>query len=506
MIEELNPLSWFRRLGQFAALWCGSIPWTRFVAGVPALLVSVLIVVLFVLSSSEEDTYRRAIVDAGLQDAVLREDFNTADLLLRRKVMEGDDRTKVLLQLANVRDQMGESEEALDLMRRLVAERSSDDAAMWLLKELYEGKSWTDLEPNEQDEFGQLLTLLEKNRPKDMGIKQNYANYLIAANRLSAAIPVLRQLAEVQPMRGLQAAALSRRLDDGVSATRFAETTLEKVGKLHEEDPSNAGLVLANVQCMVFLDEHSDAVALLDESIPLVRDEKERLVLRQAMGDVIVAWINKIELEPNETEEEKLRVLRMLQVALQYAPNNPRVMTLVSDQLLRTIEDDSNEVQTIRDSLIEGSSPGISHFVRGTTALIQDDVESATNHLMIAAKHMPTSAAILNNLAVAISEREDPNLEHALKLSDFAIKQAEPATPHFFDTRGHILVKLERYLDAIPDLERALAVQALASNAHEKLALCYEEINEPELAKEHRDAAVRKSVSAVESQEEPNAG
>ena len=408
--------------------------------------------------------------------------------------MEGDDRTKVLLQLATVRDQMGEDEEATSMMRRLVAERNSDDAAMWLLKELYEGKSWGDLDPNEQDEFGQLLTLLEKNRPQDMGIKQNYANYLIAANRLPAAIPVLRRLAEVQPMRGLQAAALSRKLEDEVSAKRFAETTLERVGDLHEEEPTNAGLALANVQCMVFLDQHSDAVELLDASIPLVRDEKEKLVLRQAMGDVIVAWVGKIEAEPNRTPKEKLRVLKMLQVALQYAPNNPRVMTLVSDQLLRTIEDESEEVQTIRDSLIEGSSLGISHFVRGTTALIKEDVESATNHLMIAAKHMPTSAAILNNLAVAISEREDGNLDHALKLSEFAIKQAKPATPHFFDTRGHILVKLERYLDAIPDLERALAVKALASNAHEKLALCYEEINEPELAQEHRDAAVRKGA------------
>ena len=222
-----------------------------------------------------------------------------------------------------------------------------------------------------------------------------------------------------------------------------------------------------------------------------MKTDEHRRVLQQAMGDTIAAWVSLIEKQKNETPTEKLRVLKMLQVALQYAPNNPRVLTLVADQVLSTIDNEDEEVQTLRDALVEGTSPGIAHFVKGTVGLLNDDPEVGERHLMLAAKHLPNSAAILNNLAVAIAKKENADLEKALALSEKAISTVAQPGPYFFETRGQILFQMKRYLDAIPDLERALRADALAKNAHESLATCYSELGQADMAKDHKDAAER---------------
>ena len=128
----------------------------------------------------------------------------------------------------------------------------------------------------------------------------------------------------------------------------------------------------------------------------------------------------------------------------------------MADQVLATLGDDDEQVTKLRDALVDGSSPAISHFIQGTSALMADDLDKATMHLKIASELMPRSGAILNNLAVAISTRGEAGLNEALKLSETAIETTPNATPHFYETRGQILFRLERYLEAVPDLERAL--------------------------------------------------
>jgi tetratricopeptide (TPR) repeat protein len=166
-------------------------------------------------------------------------------------------------------------------------------------------------------------------------------------------------------------------------------------------------------------------------------------------------------------------------------------MALVADRVLASIDEENQQIAAIRQALIEGSSPAIAHFIEGTSALVKDDVDKATVHLKIASELMPNSGAIMNNLAVALTSRGDENLEQALKFANSAIENTPSVAPHFYETRGQILFRLKRYLDAIPDLERALAHPDLAAGAHRSLASCYAELGEAELSKSHREAAER---------------
>ncbi|TWU16054.1 tetratricopeptide repeat protein [Allorhodopirellula heiligendammensis] len=502
MIQYLNPLQWMKWWGQFLFEWCVSIPWRQVSAGLPAMFLVGVLAVLGYLAYSDGGSWRRNLVKQQQQEAFQKEDFATAALLSHRQINAGNDTSDNLYRLAIAQYQLDKKDEAIAVMRQLVARRRDDQAALWLAKELYSGKSWADLSVPERTDFGSLLTLLSSERPDDMVVKLAYMDYLTASGRYAEAIPLLQRLATIRPMYGWQAAILARQIGDTDLATRLASTTLETMQKLHSEEPANPALAIAVVRNQIFLNRHAEAVQVLADSIARMKTAEEQQALRQAMGDTIAAWVSEIKSQPNTTAAERLRVLKLLQVALQYAPNNPQVLTLVADQVLATLNSSDADVVEVRNALVQGTSPGIAHFIRGTTAMMNDDVESAQRHLKLAAEHLPNSSAILNNLAVALAQQGEEHLEEALKLSSQAIKSVDQPSPYFYETRGQILFKMKRYLDAIPDLERALAVDALAANAHLALAECYENLGEPDLAADHQSAADRLKAATPQTPEE----
>ena len=220
------------------------------------------------------------------------------------------------------------------------------------------------------------------------------------------------------------------------------------------------------------------------------------MIRNQAMEDSIVAWIEFVQKTGKGDngelgEDQQKSIIRMLEVALEDAPNNPRALAVLADQVLKLLGDDEDNVVRMRLKSIEITAPGISHLVQVSAALMENDIETATMHRRIAAEIMPRSGAILNNLAVAISGRGDPSLEEALKISRMAIERTPNATPNFYETRGQILTRMGRYAEAIPDLERAFVIESLRASCHQSLATCYEELGDVNRGSRHREAATR---------------
>ncbi|MEM1228676.1 MAG: tetratricopeptide repeat protein [Planctomycetota bacterium] len=504
MFKFINPFNWLKWGGQFTYAYLLSIPWREAPKAIPALILLVVVMVGGAIAYSDGGSWRNTKVNRQLATALDADDYETAELVLRRQLSDRPDDTDVMFRLGLIRYEQDANQDAIEMMQQLVRSQRHLEAAQWLIQNEYIGKNWAQLEEEQREEFGSLLELIAEERPKDMGIKQLLADYLVTQQRFAAAIPLLRELAEVRPMRGLQAAALYRRLGNQASADKMAELTLERVDQLFEEEPANPILALAVVQNQLFLKRFQEAVASLNQSIGRMKTDEHRKQLQQAMGDTIVAWIQHIEEQANETATERLRVLKMLQLALQYAPQNPRVLTLVADQILRTIESDDDAVIAVRNALVRGTSPGIAHFVRGTTYLIKENPEKASLHLKLAAELLPNSSAILNNLAVALSAKEEPDLESALKMVEQAIAQTAKPGAYFYDTRGQIHFQMKNYMKAIPDFERALTNESLSATAHDRLAVCYDELGEPGLAEEHRIAGQELAAKLEEDEEAIN--
>ncbi len=66
----------------------------------------------------------------------------------------------------------------------------------------------------------------------------------------------------------------------------------------------------------------------------------------------------------------------------------------------------------------------------------------------------PPLALVANNLAYLLATNNDSYRETALELMNYLVKRW-PKEPHFRDTRGQILRRLERWQETITDLESA---------------------------------------------------
>ena len=69
---------------------------------------------------------------------------------------------------------------------------------------------------------------------------------------------------------------------------------------------------------------------------------------------------------------------------------------------------------------------------------------------------------VANNLAWVLAFSPPVDLPRALELASAAIKK-QPDEPRFRATRGHILFKMERYKEALPDLEDGLKAYPMDS-------------------------------------------
>jgi tetratricopeptide (TPR) repeat protein len=207
--------------------------------------------------------------------------------------------------------------------------------------------------------------------------------------------------------------------------------------------------------------------------------------LRDALGKVLLAWSESIE----PTDEAKLlQRMELLDRAFQLRPADARILARIAS--LAGIDGEAGEQArlTLKDILASGTAPGIVHFVLGINAYQKNDREAAIRHLELANRINPNTPATLNNLAVLISRQQQPDLQQALELIQRAI-ELDAENPEFYDSRGQVYLKLERYTDAIADLESALRQLPGRADIHERLAIAYAAVGDKEAAELHRRRA-----------------
>lgn len=486
----LNPLNWFLWIRQFAFAWLMGIRWRGAATAIPSVVVLLVLATGTTLTWSQSSGWRNGLVNRQLGEAAQREDLETEDLLLRRQLRRDPNNHDLRYKRGIVREKMDEHDEAVEIMQALAAEQGHGGAAKWLLSNAFDLENAPEWDEDQLEKFGQLTALAVGESPDDPAANVLHAEYLIAAGKASRAVPYLDKLVSFQPQRGLQVAMILRRDGNEKQADRYANEALDRLQRMVADDPQNPQLRMLHAQTLVFVKRYSDAVQTLVDGANRSGDA----TLQPAIGETLIIWARSLSDEKQDVATLRNRLV-LLQKALEFAPTHPHVLGAVADTLLATLHEDDAQVTALRESLIAGSSPGISHFIRGTTMVMQGDAEEAAVHLQLAAKELPHSAAILNNLAVALADRPDADLEQALLLANQAVERVGSMpvganhVAYFYETRGQILLKLERYVEAISDLEKALPVEALKPGAHRGLAVAYREIGQEEMAKSHEEFA-----------------
>jgi predicted Zn-dependent protease len=132
------------------------------------------------------------------------------------------------------------------------------------------------------------------------------------------------------------------------------------------------------------------------------------------------------------------------------------------------------------------------HFIQGTRDLLRRpaDLDSAVQHFEISRQHNMTFPGLLNNLAYAMTQTPDGDMDQALELVDQALRMM-PGEPVIYETRGQVLLRQQKYQQAIADFERALASSAMRADAHDGLAEAYQQLGNAEKTAYHRSTAQR---------------
>jgi tetratricopeptide (TPR) repeat protein len=170
--------------------------------------------------------------------------------------------------------------------------------------------------------------------------------------------------------------------------------------------------------------------------------------LRQRM---LISAYDSLANDPNTPAAERFG---MLDSAAKINPFDGMLL----QKLIKFIRADGPEGERTRQVFREledtGERSAIAHMILGEDCYEREKFADARHHWEKAYEYAKGAMPhVANNLAWVLSFQEPIELNKALGLVEAAISQSD--TPLYHGTRGQILVKMHRYSDALPELERA---------------------------------------------------
>lgn len=488
--DYLNPVYWAMWLIGFLYQWVISRPYRNLGPALPAILTSVLVFGLGAVWSLGGSQQRNARYREQLTAAIRRHDYEIAKVLASKLVAVSPSDQSMQFTQALIDHELGDSESSDRRFWALANEKENAAAAAWLVQNRFELDDLQEWDTQQQATFTRLIevSLKRLSGPAAKDLQFKYAAYLAGKGAIQQAAAMMAQAAATDPSLSLATAALYSQADDAANQDKWAIRAENFFRQQLLARPSDAATHLSLAQVLVLQEREDKAVDLLGSGYQLLKgtDPAGAAKLQEAGAEAYIHWSNRLA-TPNR--KNILQRLNHAYRALQLAPNNQIVLDSTIKLLIAASKNEQGEFDQVRQAMLKGLEPASMHFVEGTVALLNGDRESARTHLELAMAENELPG-VLNNLAVALHEQQTPDLEAALAFSEAALESL-PEHPYLRETRGQILLKMDRFREAIPDLEAALTAAPIAQAAHESLAIAYDAIEQPVLAEQHRQLAAR---------------
>ncbi len=131
-------------------------------------------------------------------------------------------------------------------------------------------------------------------------------------------------------------------------------------------------------------------------------------------------------------------------------------------------------------------TPGLSRqafFLLGNILANEKRYDEAKAHFLMSTRGMNVPASVKNNMAWLEMNSQNADLESAIKLSDEAIGKSKTPRPEFIGTRGQILARMGRWIEAKRELESIVETVGDQKQVQLALAVVYLRLGEPKKAK-----------------------
>lgn len=490
-VSYINPLFWIVQFGTFVYRFLQTRQAGNFLFGLPSVLGLALPVVVTVMYSpgfEERVSRARSLMNRTVAD----ENFELAEFYSRQLSVLLPESPDVGLARAELLNRMERRDEARKLAADVAFQREYAPAAMWLAANLFEDFFETsfpdaDTERSLENVLNWILQR-ERDNPEACYIKGIY-HFKRGQNQLAA--EMLKKVTE--KTRSIPDAfywlAVIEYADRNFQQARTAAgTSADMLKERLAVDGYDSKLFQQLGRMLIIAEREDEAVRLvveLSRSNAEVQQGAPELLL-----NIYLEHSRRLRLRSTQSAADAALAVDQVTRALSLAPNDPRVTEeLIAVAGLRQVDDLQLEEQ-LQAALGAGISPGIVNFILGTRAMTRTppDVNRAMTYFDLAMAQEPGMPGLLNNVADAMAESAEPDLEKALSLVQEAFRFL-PDQPHLFDTRGKIYLKQGQLKLAIADFERALAEPDLRPTVHAKLAEAWEKLGDPQKAALHRTTA-----------------
>ena len=495
MFANLVPESWrtrlqkmakpfgkgFKRFGKFTQGYFKSRDYWQLVYGLPAsVLVLPVIGSLLAASIIGDDSARRR-YQAAADEATEAKEFARADLMYRKLAQLGLSRSSEFKQAQALAD-AGDYENARQQMTRL-AEAGNLDAHIWIA---YQALMTENLELEQDERYA----LAEKHarallvaRPNHAVVNRILIRTLVDQQRWSEAIPLLERWGsdaeDLKPFLLKGHVSVGEQSSARVVARSYAAAMKRKF------EAGAESFTAEEYSNWVFATEIAGQI---EEAFQLAG------MARQQMPD------------NSYVEQSYLRLGGQLFDGITGDTSSPHFR---SPELLATLMNIDAEQMLERLHSLVGQHGAQSTVIQEVTTPLNDQAKhwayygiasvlwssgersAARSYFLKSHKLDQENPIVANDLAYCLLEMNG-SMQQALELANIAIENDSIRRPEYYETRGQILLRMNRWQEAVRDLEDALNGLPSEQRAiHRALATAHAELGNRELSQIH----ARQSIS-----------
>jgi tetratricopeptide (TPR) repeat protein len=292
---------------------------------------------------------------------------------------------------------------------------------------------------------------------------------------------LLLLLAQINAMRG----------ETTTSRTR-AQRAVEYYRERTKTHPDEADSRFRWSAALIFLEDFAGAEAVLGEG--LARNDSPAYHL--ALARAYLAWSDSlVKTAPNDVAGR----LILLERGLRQDPSNAALLARLVGLMNGSAAGADKVRAALKGMLAQGQASATAHFLLGLDAWQNNRVEEARLHWERSHELAPEFLGVTNNLAWVLSTGPNADLPRALKLIDLAIDQTSgELKARYRGTRGHVLVQMKRWKEALADLEARLPFESDNADLQRDLAAAYTGLGLKDQAAEHLRRAEQNDKKSVQ--------
>ena len=410
------------------------------------------------------------------------EDYQAARIYFERLSEINPDRTN-RFNLALALMKLKETDRARAVLRELAPPTGPPGyvaAHLWLAQEIL-------ISPSAYEDVAlislaqQHLTQALEAAPRSATPNLRMAQFLVASGRPADGVPYLTRASEIDRKIYYELGMLLSSLGRSTQAKEAMRLASTHYSKRLREAPHDKDARRRLASIRMNLDDFNGAIQLLQEGAVLHPKDDFHLAIAHAC----VTQFDRLQ---NAKSTHPSLQLELLRIALANNPDSTDALGRLAAVGETTAESKKATTELLETLVASGYANAFGHFALGCKAWEAEEQESALFHFERAFKLDENLGPVGNNLAWILTTKDEPEPERALNLIESVLKRW-PDNPAYRETRGQIFAQLERWNDALDDLEYALPRLKSNAETHQALASTYAGLGQDKLAEKHRTLA-----------------